>query len=247
VRKKGYRKIVRGGRGASRNVMTNSAWRWSVNSWLLLLVGDLYAAPGGFFFPRSGEFGARDSTGRAGLPREFEGGGGPSLFGELCGIAVLGCLSSANALRRHARSEATKQSISVIPDGARARRPGISRFQFDARIAPDDSGGPPPCSLYTSRRPRARVPYHIARTRWRAGRTRFNRRQKIPLLKLLCGGFVVSERRFSMASFHCLGATMTTTAIPQGFERQSLPSPLTLSWEPIYSRKTPETIVLGLG
>ena len=39
---------------------------------------------------------------------------------------------------------------------------------------------------------------------------------------------------------------MTTTDIPQGFERQSWPSPLTDPWEPIYSRKTPDTIVLGL-
>jgi uncharacterized protein (TIGR00369 family) len=39
---------------------------------------------------------------------------------------------------------------------------------------------------------------------------------------------------------------MTTTDIPQGFERQSWPSPLTDPWEPIYSRQTPDTIILGL-
>ena len=39
---------------------------------------------------------------------------------------------------------------------------------------------------------------------------------------------------------------MTTTDIPQGFERQSRRSPLTDPWEPIYSRQTPDAIILGL-
>src|SRR3982074_685522 len=39
---------------------------------------------------------------------------------------------------------------------------------------------------------------------------------------------------------------MTTTDIPDGFERQSRRSPLTDPWEPIYSRQTPDAIVLGL-
>ena len=39
---------------------------------------------------------------------------------------------------------------------------------------------------------------------------------------------------------------MTATDIPQGFERQSRRSPLTDPWEPIYSRQTPDAIILGL-
>ncbi len=39
---------------------------------------------------------------------------------------------------------------------------------------------------------------------------------------------------------------MTTTAVPEGFERQSRPSPLTEPWEPIYSKQTPDAIILGL-
>jgi uncharacterized protein (TIGR00369 family) len=39
---------------------------------------------------------------------------------------------------------------------------------------------------------------------------------------------------------------MTVTDIPQGFERQTRRSPLTDPWEPIYSKQTPEAIVLGL-
>jgi uncharacterized protein (TIGR00369 family) len=34
--------------------------------------------------------------------------------------------------------------------------------------------------------------------------------------------------------------------IPEGFERQSRRSPLTDPWEPIYSRQTPDAIILGL-
>ena len=34
--------------------------------------------------------------------------------------------------------------------------------------------------------------------------------------------------------------------IPAGFERQSRRSPLTDPWEPIYSKQTPDAIVLGL-
>src|SRR3982074_1979292 len=39
---------------------------------------------------------------------------------------------------------------------------------------------------------------------------------------------------------------MTVTDIPQGFERQSRRSPLTDPWEPIYSKQTPDAIILGL-
>ena len=39
---------------------------------------------------------------------------------------------------------------------------------------------------------------------------------------------------------------MTTPAVPEGFERQSRPSPLTDPWEPIYSKQTPDAIILGL-
>jgi uncharacterized protein (TIGR00369 family) len=36
------------------------------------------------------------------------------------------------------------------------------------------------------------------------------------------------------------------TGIPEGFERQTRPSPLTDPWEPIYSKQTPDAIILGL-
>src|SRR5258705_10030431 len=39
---------------------------------------------------------------------------------------------------------------------------------------------------------------------------------------------------------------MTTTETPQGFDRQTRRSPLTDPWEPIYSRQTPDAIILGL-
>jgi uncharacterized protein (TIGR00369 family) len=39
---------------------------------------------------------------------------------------------------------------------------------------------------------------------------------------------------------------MTITDIPEGFERQSRQSPLTDPWEPIYSKQTPDAIILGL-
>ena len=39
---------------------------------------------------------------------------------------------------------------------------------------------------------------------------------------------------------------MTDTDIPAGFERQTRPSPLTEPWEPIYSKLTPDAIILGL-
>jgi uncharacterized protein (TIGR00369 family) len=41
-------------------------------------------------------------------------------------------------------------------------------------------------------------------------------------------------------------ARMTTTDIPEGFERQVRRSPLTDPWEPIYSKLTPDAIILGL-
>ena len=39
---------------------------------------------------------------------------------------------------------------------------------------------------------------------------------------------------------------MSDTRIPEGFERQNRPSPLTDPWEPIYSKQTPGAIILGL-
>jgi uncharacterized protein (TIGR00369 family) len=42
------------------------------------------------------------------------------------------------------------------------------------------------------------------------------------------------------------GMTAPVTDIPEGFERQSRPSPLTDPWEPIYSKRTPDAIILGL-
>jgi uncharacterized protein (TIGR00369 family) len=40
--------------------------------------------------------------------------------------------------------------------------------------------------------------------------------------------------------------TAIDTEIPEGFEQQTLPSPLTDPWEPIYSKQTPDALVLGL-
>ena len=39
---------------------------------------------------------------------------------------------------------------------------------------------------------------------------------------------------------------MIAADIPEGFERQTRPSPLTDPWEPIYSRQTPDALILGL-
>jgi uncharacterized protein (TIGR00369 family) len=39
---------------------------------------------------------------------------------------------------------------------------------------------------------------------------------------------------------------MTTPTIPDGFEHQSRRSPLTDPWEPIYSKLTPDALILGL-
>ena len=39
---------------------------------------------------------------------------------------------------------------------------------------------------------------------------------------------------------------MTDLDIPEGFERQTRHSPLTDPWEPIYSKQTPDAIILGL-
>jgi len=41
-------------------------------------------------------------------------------------------------------------------------------------------------------------------------------------------------------------ADMTSADIPEGFERQTRRSPLTDPWEPIYSKQTPDAIILGL-
>src|ERR1700728_3673530 len=39
---------------------------------------------------------------------------------------------------------------------------------------------------------------------------------------------------------------MTVIDIPQGFQHQSRRSPLTDPWEPIYTKQTPDAIILGL-
>ena len=39
---------------------------------------------------------------------------------------------------------------------------------------------------------------------------------------------------------------MTSIAVPEGFERQSRRSPLTDPWEPIYTKQTPDAIILGV-
>ena len=39
---------------------------------------------------------------------------------------------------------------------------------------------------------------------------------------------------------------MTATAIPEGFERHFRKSPLTDPWEPIYSKRTAEAVIIGL-
>jgi uncharacterized protein (TIGR00369 family) len=49
-----------------------------------------------------------------------------------------------------------------------------------------------------------------------------------------------------LVSINSTRAHMTATAIPEGFERQSRRSPLTDPWEPIYSKLTPDAIILGL-
>src|ERR1700724_476291 len=49
-----------------------------------------------------------------------------------------------------------------------------------------------------------------------------------------------------MAGVVTVGARMTKTDIPQGFERQARRSAPTHPWEPIYSRQTPDAIILGL-
>jgi uncharacterized protein (TIGR00369 family) len=41
-------------------------------------------------------------------------------------------------------------------------------------------------------------------------------------------------------------ACMSVSDIPEGFERQSRRSPLTDPWEPIYWKKIPDAIILGL-
>src|SRR6202020_2038753 len=51
---------------------------------------------------------------------------------------------------------------------------------------------------------------------------------------------------FASGSRSMPGMTTTATDIPEGFEPQSRRSPLTDPWEPIYSRHTPDAIILGL-
>jgi len=40
--------------------------------------------------------------------------------------------------------------------------------------------------------------------------------------------------------------TAIATKIPEGFEQQTRRSPLTDPWEPIYSKQTPDALILGL-
>jgi uncharacterized protein (TIGR00369 family) len=39
---------------------------------------------------------------------------------------------------------------------------------------------------------------------------------------------------------------MSAADIPEGFEHHFRPSPLTKPWEPIYSKRTPDAVILGL-
>ena len=39
---------------------------------------------------------------------------------------------------------------------------------------------------------------------------------------------------------------MTVTDIPEGFERHTRRSPLTDPWEPLYSKRTGEAVIIGL-
>jgi len=39
---------------------------------------------------------------------------------------------------------------------------------------------------------------------------------------------------------------MAATDIPDGFQRHFRPSPLTAPWEPIYSKRTPDAVIIGL-
>ncbi len=48
------------------------------------------------------------------------------------------------------------------------------------------------------------------------------------------------------ASLRFKQAPKSRFKLPEGFERQSRRSPLTDPWEPIYSRQTPDAIILGL-
>jgi uncharacterized protein (TIGR00369 family) len=41
-------------------------------------------------------------------------------------------------------------------------------------------------------------------------------------------------------------ARMTATGIPEGFERHFRQSPLTDPWEPLYSRRTSDAVIIGL-
>jgi uncharacterized protein (TIGR00369 family) len=56
-----------------------------------------------------------------------------------------------------------------------------------------------------------------------------------------------NEIAFNGKDRHHSSTLMTaTTDIPPGFEPQSRPSPLTDPWEPIYSKLTPDALILGL-
>ena len=39
---------------------------------------------------------------------------------------------------------------------------------------------------------------------------------------------------------------MTASDVPEGFERHFRPSPITMPWEPIYSKRTADAVILGL-
>src|SRR3979490_2642838 len=45
---------------------------------------------------------------------------------------------------------------------------------------------------------------------------------------------------------HTRAPQLTVTDMPQGLDRQPRRSPLTDPWEPIYSKQTPDAIILGL-
>jgi uncharacterized protein (TIGR00369 family) len=62
----------------------------------------------------------------------------------------------------------------------------------------------------------------------------------------LCMRCILHRDRVQWRLESLLSARMTATDIPEGFERQSRRSPLTDPWEPIYTKQTPDAIILGL-
>jgi acyl-coenzyme A thioesterase PaaI-like protein len=49
-----------------------------------------------------------------------------------------------------------------------------------------------------------------------------------------------------LVSTRAILMTALDTEIPEGFEQQTRRSPLTDPWEPIYSKQTPDALILGL-